>query len=747
MGKSKGEMWSTIAWAIVLGLLLATGATACHGSDEDGDDDDDVATDDDTSDDDGGVLDDDDDDDDTDDDDDADDDDDDDTADDDTDTGPWSYEVSGGSLAILYDGETVFTMTGVSSLAFTPDIRGFTGSWDFFKKKLDSTAYLLAEDGESIVVRNGAIQVGTITPAETEAGNYRVDVHLEPGAVDQAVELAFAMGADDRFWGFGEQYSFVDFRGMTVPIWVQEQGLGRAPDPAPILPIGKLTDSYFPMPYFMDPEAGRGFLLENSQYSEFDLGETQSDEWSVEVWDTRDVSFLVLPGPKPLDVVTELTDEVGRAPSAPPDWAFEGVWLAAQGGTDEVADRVEEAQDADIPVTAVWVQDWLGLREFTPGNFGVKYHWTHDDTLYPDLDDLIDDLSGEGVRFLGYFNPFVVDGFDQWDEGVEEGYVVLDPDDDPYEFLISTFSGGLVDVFNADAGEWFQGFAETAIDDFGQKGWMADFGEWLPYDAKIATGEATALHNLYPQEWHRLNREVLEDRYPDGDWVMFTRSGFTGDQKYIQVMWAGDQEATWDEYDGIGTVVTAGLTSGMMGIGFFTHDIAGFSGGPSTKELYQRWTEMGAFTPIMRTHDGLKKLENHRWDTDEETTEHFALFSRIHEALAPYFISLQEDVLTKGWPMIRHTVMVDPEWATAYDAHGQWMIGEDMIVVPVVEQGADQVTVHFPEGDWEHLLTGDTYDGRTTATVDAPIGTPAVFVRDGFDGDIVDAVRALYDAK
>ena len=130
-----------------------------------------------------------------------------------------------------------------------------------------------------------------------------------------------------------------------------------------------------------------------------------------------------------------------------------------------------------------------------------------------------------------------------------------------------------------------------------------------------------------------------------------TRSGWTGDKVVTQIHWVGDQEADWSPFDGLPTVVPAMLNLGISRVPYVTHDIAGFSGGPSTKELYLRWTELGAFTPYMRTHQGGKELLNWSWKSDAETSAHFARFARIHRALAPEFQALAAAAATTAAPI------------------------------------------------------------------------------------------------
>jgi len=227
-----------------------------------------------------------------------------------------------------------------------------------------------------------------------------------------------------------------------------------------------------------------------------------------------------------------------------------------------------------------------------------------------------------------------------------------------------------------------------------------------------------------------MSREVMDELRPDGDWVVFARSGHNGVHKVSQIHWVGDQEADFSPHDGLPTVVPAMLNLGLSGIPYVTHDIAGFSGGPSTKELYLRWTELGAFTPIMRTHEGNNKLENWNWDGDAETIEHMRRFARIHQALIPEFLALAEEADARSTPLVRPLMLVFPDDASSVGISDQYMLGETLLVAPVVEDNTASRDVYLPPGTWYHVWSGDSFSGGMNYRIDAPIGSPPVFSRD-----------------
>ena len=140
-----------------------------------------------------------------------------------------------------------------------------------------------------------------------------------------------------------------------------------------------------------------------------------------------------------------------------------------------------------------------------------------------------------------------------------------------------------------------------------------------------------------------------------------------------------------------------------------------------------RWTELGAFAPVMRTHQGADKVNNWRWNTDEETTAHFRKFTYVHCALMNDFMILAAEAEETGAPILRHLMLVFPNDRETWDISDQFLIGDSLLVAPVSEEGATSRSVYFPAGTWYNVWTGEAVQGGQRSTVDAPIGSPPVY--------------------
>ncbi len=640
----------------------------------------------------------------------------------------------------LLDGQrplVTLAQNPVRALSYQETANGPLGIWAFSRRDesrrvydIERRAQAEPNGGDAAEVRwrgpDGAVALMTVAPGPTEDST-RVSVALD-GDEFQSIEVAFSCDNGASFAGFGEQYNAIEQRGGAFDLFVSEQGIGRE---GGRLIQGDEHTTYFPMPWWMDLEQNFGVLFETDHRVLVDLCSADGGEARIEVTGGLPASFLVFKGPSTFDLIEQLSQVVGR-PKKPPVWAFEEPWISAQGGSAAVRAFIEELDANEVPYGAIWSQDWTGVRTNFDGGLGVQYRWEGDVEHYPDLDALIEELHDNGKRFLGYANPFIDPNLpNHFEDMANDGLLILDPEGAPYVFGAPNGQSSHPDFTRQETQDYVVDALVAMVVDRGIDGWMADFAEWNPLDAVQADGsDPAAIHNLFPVQWHQANRIAMDQARPDGDWVTIARSGWTGVQAYSMIHWVGDQEADWSESDGLPTVVPAMLNLGFAGVPYVTHDIGGFSGGPSTKELYMRWTELGAFTPVMRTHEGNRRQENHNWNTDEETIAHFRRFARIHQALLPEWQALADEAEATSAPMVRALVLHYPDDPQARTISDQFMLGQSLLIAPVVEEGATEREVYLPEGQWFHVFTGESFQGPMTMTVEAPIGTPPVFSKD-----------------
>jgi alpha-glucosidase len=573
---------------------------------------------------------------------------------------------------------------------------------------------------------------------DDEVSEFRLELS---GPAADSIAVGIRCDEDGTFHGFGEQYNATNQRGEAFELLVNEQGNGR--DGSPGVSVGDEHTTYFPMPYYVDAR-GFGALFVTARRVDVDLCASDQDIAWIEVISGAPVQWRVFLGPSGLDVIRQLGDFVGR-PTQPPVWAY-NLWMAGQGGRDRVLAEVAALEAADVPVAAFWVQDWGGIRMNPDGGSGVQYVWSADELLYPSFASMVSDFHDQGYKFLAYVNPFIVDPssvrevddparfagrFDSMDE---MGLLLKDLEGDTYlDFAVPNIPqvDAHPDFSNPQTSNFISELLKDIVRAYDVDGWMADFGEWVPINSVPQNGmDPVEARNTFPIDWQRANREALEDLRGD-DWVMFARAGFTGVQSVAQIHWTGDQETNWGKLDGFPTVVPAMLNLGLAGQPFVSHDIAGFtrSDSPSTKELFQRWTELGAFTPIMRTHDGADKLNNWRWNTDEETENHFRKFTYVHCALMNDFMMLAAEAEETGAPIVRHMMLVFPDDTETWNLSDQYMIGDSLLFAPVTEQGATSWSVYLPDGLWFDVWTGESVEGGRRIMVDAPIGSPPAFSR------------------
>ena len=431
--------------------------------------------------------------------------------------------------------------------------------------------------------------------------------------------------------------------------------------------------------------------------------------------------------------MTQLSTRFGRQPLLP-EWAYSGAILGLKDGANSF-DRMEKIIAAGAVVTGLWCEDWVGLRVTSFGK-RLFWDWKANEARYPHLRQKIAELNERGIRFLGYVNPYLAVDGSLYVEAAEAGYLALKLDaDEPYLVDFGEFDCGIVDFTNPAAADWF---ADRVIGremlDFGLSGWMADFGEYLPTDVRLFDGtDGMLAHNAWPTIWAEVNARAIASRGKTGDALFFMRAGFSGVGAYCPLLWAGDQSVDFTRHDGIGTVIRGALSSGLVGNAYHHSDLGGYTSlydNVRTAELLMRWSELSAFSPIMRSHEGNRPDTNLQLDGDAEVLAHFVAMTKVHAALAPYVADLCREAAATGLPLQRPLFLDYEDDAGCWGVETQFAYGRDLIVAPVIEAGAARWSAYLPAGpEWRHVWSGETFAGGETVEVAAPIGQPPVFYR------------------
>ncbi|MGH3813156.1 MAG: TIM-barrel domain-containing protein [Pseudonocardiaceae bacterium] len=530
------------------------------------------------------------------------------------------------------------------------------------------------------------------------------------------VQFRLDVAPGERFFGLGERMGPLALNGQLLQNWSEDRA-GRA----------DAATSYSPTPFLLSSR-GYGLLLDTTAMIQYDL--RRSDRLEITAG-AAELPVHVFTGPDPAAVLQSHARLVGLPP-LPPRWGL-GVWKCLIGGRDRVLADVRRLARANVPLDAVWIYD--AMDDGSGWGWPWQIHGTVPPGAYPDLPGLIEELHGEGLAVLGYLSPFLVPGRPGFAEARERGYLVGTPsepvftepwtDDDRRAYLDFTHPGAVA---------WWQDRVRHALGTVGFDGAMQDYGEGAPVDGIYASGEpGRVVHNAYPVRYARAARQAAQGVKP-GETVLFARAGYSGSQASVTGRFTGDQHRSWDRHTGIGSVLPAMLSGSISGWPYWGPDIAGFfdSDGSRDVELWTRWTQLGALSPVMRDMLGAQ-ADPVGVFSSEDTLATFAGYARLHQALVPYLHELAEQASQTGLPLIRPLWLAEPADPVAWTVEDAYLLGEDLLVAPVVTAGARSRPVYLPAGQWHDYWTGDVTTGARWTIADAPVQQIPLFVRAGSD--------------
>ena len=549
--------------------------------------------------------------------------------------------------------------------------------------------------------------------------------------------LRIAAEEDECIWGCGEQMSYFNLRGRHFPLWTSEPGVGR--DKSTYVTWrsdvenkagGDYYNTNFPEPTYV---SSRHYYLhaDTTAYADFDF--RHPDFHELQFWEVP-ASIHFEAAETFLALLQKETAFLGRQPELP-DWIYNGLIIGVQGGSERAFGLLDQTLAHNIKVAGVWCQDWCGKRVTSFGK-RLQWDWHFHPEMYPDLPAEIEKLHARGIKFLGYINPYLVEGGELYREGLKADVFARRSDGSIYLVDFGEFNCGVIDLTDPKAYAWFKDeVIKKHSLDIGIDGWMADFGEYLPTDDIVLHSGKPAMieHNHWPALWAKCNYDAVSEAGKLGEVVYFMRAGATGSQKYCTLLWAGDQSVDFSRHDGLCTVISAALSAGMSGCGLSHSDIGGYTSlfdNTRTKEVFLRWAEMAAFTPVMRTHEGNRPDTNFQYYDDEDCMNQLARLVDIYTALSPMLKKLVKENAEAGIPVQRPLFLHHEDDRQCYIEQFEYLLGKDVLVAPVWQAAKNEREVYLPEGDWIHLWTGAHY-GKGTHTVPAPLGNTPVFYLSG----------------
>jgi sulfoquinovosidase len=584
---------------------------------------------------------------------------------------------------------------------------------------------------------SGRRLVVTIRPQGARA--IRVSVRPSSTAGVSAVADSFASGPDEAFHGFGGRHNEIDQRGHALESFLNQTNLsGPAPPGAPeprdryMSPSGP-TGAYFIQSSFVSSRP-YGFLSLRDELTRWRMASDRPGAWQVAA-SAPALDYVVAPG-RAARAIRTLTGLTGRQ-RVPPRWALRPqldrlVRFPPQSAATylaEVRRDLAQIRRHRMPVGSYRIEAW----EFIPR---------------PTLRRLIARFRANGIRVLLYFRGFV--GRDEigtdrprlLDEAIRRGLVATRADGQPYVFQSNFFTdGAMIDFTDPAARRWWTRRIHEALD-LGADGFMQDFGEQVLLDMHFHDGSTgRSMHNRFPVLFHRATRHAIDSylaAHPrHGDVYFFTRSGYSGlpgSVRYENATWPGDEPTDWSRSAGLAAQAPDMLNRGIAGAYGFGTDIGGYfdvGRTPTTKELFLRWAEWAALTPIFRLHGSVAAGTHTPWTYDAETVRVYRRLSRLHIAAAPLIARLWRHAARTGMPIARPLWLAVPGDRSAARQDQEWMLGPHVLVAPVVKEGARSRTVYLPRGCWVEPETGRRLSGPATRRVAAPLGRLPYFFRCG----------------
>ncbi|HEY8151023.1 MAG TPA: alpha-xylosidase, partial [Vicinamibacteria bacterium] len=508
----------------------------------------------------------------------------------------------------------------------------------------------------------------------------------------RSVAAVFSLSPGEKLFGVGESFTRLDKRGQRVILWSNDaNGVEN-------------ERMYKPIPFFLSSR-GYGMFVHTTAPATFDIGASYQASNALLLGDDEADIFVFLGAPK--DVLDEYTKLTGKAPM-PPLWSF-GLWMSriSYFSEDETRAVAAKLRANRIPSDVIhldtgWFEtDWRTDYEFSK-------------TRFKDPARMIADLRQDGFHISLWQLPYFVPKNRLFPEILEKGLFVRDGKGRlPYEDAVLDFS-------NPEAVAWYRDKIAGLLR-LGVGAIKVDFGEAAPLTGIYHSGRSGFYeHNLYPLRYNRVVADLTKEI--TGENIIWARSAWAGSQRY-PIHWGGDA----GKMDiGMAATLRGGLSLGLSGFTFWSHDMGGFVG-DKAEDVYHRWVPFGMLTSHSRSHGTPPKEP---WEFSPGFLADYRRAAEMKYRLMPYVYAQAKDASERGLPMVRALFVEYPDDPGSWLVEDEYLFGSDILVAPLLETGMTGRAVYLPPGRWIDYQTAKTYAGGWQR-IEAGALPVVALVRDG----------------
>ncbi|EOI5728966.1 alpha-xylosidase [Cronobacter malonaticus] len=491
------------------------------------------------------------------------------------------------------------------------------------------------------------------------------------------------LGVGETVYGLGERFTALVKNGQTVETWNRDGGTST-------------EQAYKNIPFYLT-NRGYGVLVNHPECVSFEVASEKVSKVQFSVAGEY-LEYFVIDGPTPKAVLDRYTRFTGR-PALPPAWSF-GLWLTTSFTTnydEETVNRfIDGMAERELPLH-VFHFDCFWMKAFQ----WCDFEW--DAATFPDPEGMLKRLKARGLKICVWINPYIGQKSPLFREGMEKGYLLKRPNGVVWQWDKWQPGQGIVDFTNPAACEWYAGHLKRLVG-MGVDCFKTDFGERIPTDVVWHNGaDPQKMHNHYAFIYNELVWNVLKDTVGEQEAVLFARSASVGAQQF-PVHWGGDCYAN---YESMAESLRGGLSIGLSGFGFWSHDIGGFEN-TAPAHVYKRWCAFG----LLSSHSRLHGSKSYRvpWAYDDEACDVVRHFTQLKCRLMPYLYRQSALAHERGTPVMRAMMLEFPDDPACDYLDRQYMLGDSVLVAPVFSEAGD-VAFYLPPGRWTHLWHNDELDG------------------------------------